>query len=110
MRDIINDDRHRLVLVGELDLGAAAELNRALLRLCHKGMSGLVIDMRRVTFMDCAGVHMIAVANDMCERHGIDFGLIAGPPCVQRVFELTGLLDVLPFMPDSRREEHIARK
>jgi hypothetical protein len=37
------------------------------------------------------------LAKELCEQHGYEFLLIAGPRNIQRMFELTGLLDVLPF-------------
>jgi hypothetical protein len=32
-----------------------------------------------------------------CERQGRGFSLLPGPEPVQQVFEVTGLIDVLPF-------------
>jgi hypothetical protein len=32
-----------------------------------------------------------------CERQGRGFSLLPGPEAVQQVFEVTGLVDVLPF-------------
>jgi anti-sigma B factor antagonist len=93
----VRGSRHTLTLAGELDLAAAADLNRKLLVLCREGTSAVVLDLRRLTFIDAAGLHIIVVAKELCQRYGSELALIPGPKQVQRVFELTNLLGVLPF-------------
>jgi anti-anti-sigma factor len=97
IEQIVRGSRHTLILSGELDLASAADLNRRLLRLCRKGTSAVVLDLRNLTFIDAAGLHIIVVAKELCQRYGSELALIPGPKQVQRVFELTNLLGVLPF-------------
>ncbi len=94
---VVRGSRHTLTLTGELDLAAAADLNRKLLLLCRTGTSVVVLDLRNLTFIDAAGLHIIVVAKELCQRYGSELALIPGPRQVQRVFELTNLLGVLPF-------------
>jgi anti-sigma B factor antagonist len=99
VQDIVSDGRHRLVLTGELDLAPAAELEAMLLRLCSGGTKAIAIDLSKLRFMGSIGLRLILLARELCDEHGYEFRLIAGPANIQRVFEMTGLLDVLPFQP-----------
>jgi anti-anti-sigma factor len=47
--------------------------------------------------MDSTGLTLMLLANDLCKAHGIVFALVPGPRQVQRVFEIAGVLDSLPF-------------
>lgn len=96
LQDVVYDGTHTLVLSGELDLASAAELNRRLLPICRDA-NNVVLDLRQLTFIDASGLHIMVVAKEVCTRHETEFGLVPGPKHVQRVFQLTGLLAVLPF-------------
>jgi anti-sigma B factor antagonist len=102
MQDVVSDGRHRLVLTGELDLAPAAELEAMLLRLCSDGTKAIAIDLSKLRFMGSIGLRLILLARELCDEHGYEYRLIAGPANIQRVFEMTGLLDVLPFQPARR--------
>jgi anti-anti-sigma factor len=47
--------------------------------------------------MGSTGVRLVLAAREMCAECGCEFFLVAGPPSVQRLFEMTGLLEALPF-------------
>jgi anti-anti-sigma regulatory factor len=53
--------------------------------------------------MDSTGLRTVLLAKELCDSHGFELSLVPGPPKVQRLFELTALLDVLPF--DGGRDE-----
>ncbi|HWX97787.1 MAG TPA: STAS domain-containing protein [Solirubrobacteraceae bacterium] len=97
VQDVVSDGRHRLLLTGELDLAPAAELEATLLRLCAEGTKEIALDLSKLRFMGSIGLRLILLARELCQQHGYEFRLIAGPANIQRVFEMTGLLDVLPF-------------
>jgi anti-anti-sigma factor len=103
VQDVVSDGRHRLVLTGELDLAPAAELEATLLCLCAGGTKEIALDLSKLRFMGSIGLRLILLARELCEQHGYEFQLIAGPANIQRVFEMTGLLDVLPFRTDDPR-------
>jgi anti-anti-sigma factor len=100
VQDIVSDGRHRLLLSGELDLAPAAELEAMLLRLCADGTKEIALDLSKLRFMGSIGLRLILLARELCRQHGYEFQLVAGPANIQRVFEMTGLLDVLPFQAD----------
>jgi anti-sigma B factor antagonist len=101
VEELDEDGAHTLVLSGELELASAATLQAAITRICAAGPASLTIDLSKLMFIDSTGLAAIILASKICERDGYDFWLIPGPRAVQRLFEITGLLDVLPF-----REPH----
>jgi anti-anti-sigma factor len=94
---IRNDDRYTLILTGELDLASAPGITQILPELCANGATEIVLDLRQLAFMDSTGLRTILSSMTTCEQHLCEFCLIPGPPAVQRVFELTGLAQKLPF-------------
>jgi anti-anti-sigma factor len=105
VRDVVQGGLHTLVLSGELDIAPAADLEAMILRLCGDGASGIGIDLSRLTFMGSTGIRLVLAAREMCAEHGSDFFVIPGPRSVQRLFEITGLLDALPFRTDTGGDE-----
>ena len=90
-----------LHLAGDLDLATAPRLGRALRRTQQRAWL-VVLDLRELAFMDCAGMQVIVDASVRArlDRHRL---LVArGPAMVNRVFTLTGasrqveLIDVQP--------------
>jgi anti-anti-sigma factor len=85
-----------VVASGEIDLAYADQLD-ACLRDAHAQSERVVLDLRRVVFIDCAGLRRILRFNDSSR----DFALIPGPGQVQRLFLLTRTFGALRFVqPD----------
>ncbi len=87
-----------LYLRGELDIASVPSLEAAVARVPSESTSALTLDLSRLLFIDSTGLAAIVLAGKLCERSGYEFALIQGPSAVQRLFELTGLIDVLPFL------------
>ena len=90
-------DAVRLVLVGELDLDTVGVLDEQMRELRTVGFRRWVLDLRKLSFIDSSGLRLLITANAGAREAGTELRLIQGPPQIQRVFEITGLLDVLPF-------------
>jgi anti-anti-sigma factor len=90
------EERHTLLLRGELDLVTAPELEDTVAALCLEGVRELTIDMRLVVFMDSSGLRTVLASMDMCRLHGCELMLVPGAAC-RRLFEITGVLDDLPL-------------
>ncbi|HEX5193411.1 MAG TPA: STAS domain-containing protein [Solirubrobacteraceae bacterium] len=90
-------DTVRIAPVGELDMVGSEQLDQRLNELYDAGFRNLVIDLRRVTFIDSQGLALIILWDAHARQNGLQLSLIQGPPVVQRIFELTGVLDRLPF-------------
>ncbi len=72
-------------------------LDETLHQVCTDGTDDVVLDMSRLTFLDSTGLRSILLAGTLCDSHGCNWALIPGPRQVQRLFEVTGLVDRLPF-------------
>ncbi len=83
--------------VGELDGASAIDFEEALSDVIAAGRP-IVIDLRRLTFIDSSGLWAITLVHKTCKRRGISLCLLPGPEHVQNVFEITGLFDLLPFV------------
>ena len=97
MEDVVYGGQHILVLEGELDLVSAPNLEAKLRKLCANGTKEITLDCSKLAFIDSTGVRAVLLANELCVHHGCDFSLTPGTDGVQHVFELTGLLEALPF-------------
>jgi anti-sigma B factor antagonist len=91
---------HTLVLKGELDLASAPTLAQVVREPPSDSANVLALDLSRLTFLDSTGLRATVEAGELCRERGQGFLLVPGPRQVQRVFEIAGLLDVLPFGPD----------
>jgi anti-anti-sigma factor len=81
---------------GELDYATADQLAGRLAHLPERNLP-VTIDLRRVSFLDCAGLHVLLDVHAEGVAHGCPVEFIQGPPAVRRLFELTGTLEALPF-------------
>jgi anti-sigma B factor antagonist len=90
--------RHTLTLGGELDIASVPILHAAIARICKAGSAGrVVLDLSGLIFIDSTGLAEIILTSQLCDRDGFELILVPGPRAVQRLFELTGLIDALPF-------------
>jgi anti-anti-sigma factor len=97
LQDLASDGLHLLVLSGELDLLSAPDLEDTVRRLCVEEATGIVLDLRRVTFMDSWGLRAMLSTQKLCAAHSCELSLTPGPEHVQSLFHMTGLLERLPF-------------
>jgi anti-sigma B factor antagonist len=99
IRDEIHAGVRTFALAGELDLASTPLLRSMLGQIATDGVRSIRIDLSGLTFIDSTGVHALFGARNICLAHGYDFSLVPGSPSVQRIFEVAGLLKVLPFEP-----------
>ena len=95
-RVAMSGDHRTIYLAGELDIATAPELN-ALVGSIVLDASEIVIDLRQLEFIDSTGLACILECQDACRRCDTDFLLTPGTAQARRMFEITGLLDPLPF-------------
>ena len=94
-----HDDRYTLLLGGELDLASASCVEDLTRELCADGASEIVLDLSGLVFIDSAGLDAILQARTLCEKHQCGFCLIPGVSNVERLYEMDGLIDKLPWAP-----------
>ena len=82
---------------GELDIATAPLLEQTLreAELCARRV---VLDLRELTFMDCAGMHVILDATSDARQAEGQLVLVRGPSRVDRVFTLTGTSDAVEIV------------
>jgi anti-sigma B factor antagonist len=85
---------------GELDIATVPELERRLRELRESGFDRVVLDLRRLGFMDSTGLRLVMREDAAAREDGRTFAVVAGSPAVQRVFELAGVTDLLEFSRD----------
>jgi anti-anti-sigma factor len=91
-----------VALSGELDLAGAAVLEQELERLEDDSPGAIVLDLRRVEFMDSSGLRLIAVTMQRAQAGRRRFALVPGGDQVMRVFDITRMRDRLEFVDDPR--------
>jgi anti-sigma B factor antagonist len=94
-----NRDVVRVVPIGELDVATVGQLAAQIQELRDVGFKHLVLDLRRLEFIDSSGLHLILQLDSDARKDACEFAIIIGPPAVQRLFELTGTAEHLPFRP-----------
>lgn len=95
---ILEGETVRARLVGEMDLNALPELAAAMEGVRAHGHRRVTFDLRELTFLDSSGLRFLLDRHAEARANGSSIALIPGPPAVQRVFELTGSMDHLPFI------------
>jgi anti-sigma B factor antagonist len=85
-------------LIGELDLAAAPQLDDlALAALLTDQGARVTIDLRHLTFLDASGLRALVSLKARLATVGAYVELLAGPPKIQRLFEITGLAEYFSF-------------
>src|SRR3954452_14829106 len=97
MERIEDGGRVLLTLQGEVDLATVATLEARLTDVCARNDT-VIIDLRRVSFLDCLGLRLLLAQHREGSARGCYVEFIQGPPGVRRLFELTGTLEQLPFV------------
>jgi anti-sigma B factor antagonist len=96
--DIVErDDDVILILDGEIDLATASLLEEQLVAVEAQHAASVIVDLDRVSFMDSTGLQVL-IAHTLSNRNGHQVRLTKGSPQVQRLFEVSGLRDHLPFV------------
>jgi stage II sporulation protein AA (anti-sigma F factor antagonist) len=89
----------RLTLEGELDLASAGQVEEQLSALEADRPERILIDLGGLAFIDSTGLRTLIQADQRAREAGSELVLRPGDESIQRVFELTGALDVLRFEP-----------
>jgi anti-anti-sigma factor len=73
-------------------------LQRLVVHLCADGAREIALDLSKLEFMDSTGLNAILSTQSVCRDHGTGFMLTPPLGAVRRVFEVTGMMDALPFV------------
>jgi anti-sigma B factor antagonist len=85
----------RVAATGEIDSSTAPELRTELDRLMDDGVSSLTVDLDAVTFLDSAGLCVLAAAHRRAVADGVHLRILVSGRAVIRPLQITGLYDLL---------------
>lgn len=85
----VGPDEVVVAVAGELDLQSADVLEHEVAGLHAAGHERIVVDLRRIEFIDSTGLRVLIELHRTTEREGRHLSLVRGPRPVQRIFELT---------------------
>jgi anti-anti-sigma factor len=88
----------RVCPIGDVDLSTVDEVRAQVEDLTAAGFKRVVLDLRQTTFLDSTGLRLVLDTHTASANDGTEFAVIAGPPEVQRAFEVAGLDSRLPFV------------
>ena len=88
----------RIRMLGELDLSVIGLVDREMERAEASDASRIVLDLEELEFMDASGIRLLLHLNERSQSHGGRLRICGScAPQVQRVLELTGVGELLPF-------------
>lgn len=88
-----------LAAEGELDIVSSPLLDEALVRARATDAASIVVDIVKISFIDSTGLHVLIKHVDT-ENGRARIRLTKGSPETQRLFELSGAIEYLPFVSD----------
>jgi anti-sigma B factor antagonist len=89
---------HTVSIVGELDLANVDQLEHELLRVEATDALTIILDLSGLTFVDSTGLRAILRAHARSRADSNRLALLRGPTSVQRLFEICGVSELLPFV------------
>lgn len=92
----------RLILRGELDAASAPTANRALLELLERGFDRVILDLRKLDFMDSMGVKLLIDGRDTARQLGVEITLSYGEGVVERVLTVSGVARLFERQDEDR--------
>lgn len=84
-----------LTVEGEVDFGTSDAFGNALETLVLDRAGEVLIDLRRVGFMDSTGIHHLVATRRRLQSQGRQLAVVCAPGPVHDVLETVGLIDEL---------------
>ena len=91
----------RLALQGELDLATVAALEHELERAEQRRPALVLLDLRKLTFMDVRGMRALLAADARARGRGGELAVLNAPRVVRRLLGLVGAEGKLDLRDDS---------
>jgi anti-anti-sigma factor len=89
----------RVSLLAEIELSVVGSVDREMRRAEAGDASRIVLDLEELEFLDASGIRLLLQLNARSKSNGGRLRITrAKAPQVQRVIDLTGAADVLPFL------------
>jgi anti-anti-sigma factor len=98
-------DEFIIELGGEFDLSGVTAVSEAFAAAFDSDARAIVLDLRALEFLDSTGVHAVLKAARRATEQNRSFVVIRGPRQVQRIFEISGIAEMLAFSDGSRARD-----
>src|SRR5450755_3207170 len=93
--------RHAVVTMpDEIDLGNSGDVDEQLKAVAGQAPDLITADLTDTVFCDSAGVYVLTRTHEMVVAKGGELRLAIGDSPVARIFELTGLDQIIPVYRD----------
>ena len=86
-----------IALRGELDIASVPTFEAALEDVHFPSLRHAVLDLEQLVFIDVSGLRAVLKLHEACLKVSAGLTIRPGPRQVQRVFEITGTDQLLPF-------------
>lgn len=92
-------DEHTAIVEfeGEMDVYTTPQAKEAMLDLLDKGYHHLVVNLHRADYLDSTALGMLVGTLKRVREQGGDLRLVAPPPRIRRLLEITRLVNVFPI-------------
>jgi anti-anti-sigma factor len=94
----VHGETTKAVVAGDFDMQATFTVEPALEGALERpGLSALEVDLSRLRFVDSTGIGVLLRVEAEARERGVALRIVPAPPEVQRIFELSGVVEALPF-------------
>ena len=93
-------DSVKIAVAGELDLSSALTFDEEMRRAEDKLPRTIVLDLRRLRFLDSTGLRLIMSAQSRARTRGRRLAIVQGGEPVRRLFRLAGVNRRLDIVDD----------
>jgi len=90
-----SDDSQRIIASGELDIATVPVLEEAFDAAVASAAARIVVDLGGITFIDSTGLRLLIKMRETCAEGRLG---IRSTAIVDRLLQVTGLLDQLPLI------------
>lgn len=103
IEETILNDVSSIKLEGRFDANTSDAVEKFIRERIEKGRSQFVLNMENVSFISSAGLRVvIIIARELRNEHQGDLHMAVLQPSVKRVFEISGLNNVLKIFDDEQ--------
>ena len=89
-------EEHVISLDGDLEIANASAIESELNYVQAGDCSRIVLDLRRLSFLDSTGIHFLISAHERARASGKPLALVVDDGPVLRVLDVCGALSILP--------------
>ena len=104
IEETILNDVSRIKLEGRFDANTSDAVEKFIRERIEKGRSQFILNMENVSFISSAGLRVvIIIARELRNEHQGDLHIAILQPSVNRVFEISGLNNILKMFDDEEK-------